>query len=76
MTSLKWVSSTDMPSIARKPCRFNSFGIGLRNPHRLHAEGRLARVFAGQIGLAAVASDDEQMAEHQLMRRRRPRHGS
>ena len=43
-------------------------GIGIRNPHRLHAEGRLARILAGHVGPAAVADHDQQLADAHLLR--------
>ena len=37
------------------------------HPHRLHAEGRLARLLAGHVGPRPVAGDDQHVADAQLL---------
>jgi hypothetical protein len=60
MTSLRWVSNTDILSIGVKPSRVSSFHERFGNPYGLHAEGRLADFITRQIGFAPFAQDDEE----------------
>ena len=69
ITSLTWVSMHRQVVDGREALAAHLGGVGFRNPHGLHAEGRLAHLVAGHVGRGAVADDDEQLADAQLLRR-------